>query len=281
MISKLTNIFSRKEEPKKRIGLCLSGGSALGFAHIGVLQALEDLHIYPDEVSGASMGSLIGTFYAIGYKPSEMLELIKEEKLFKITKLMNFKPNFWQTGFASHSLIRNLIKELYPSNNSQDLKIPMNVCVSNITTAQSEIIQETDDIGLAVAASCSIPGIFNSVRMNESNYVDGGLLNNFPAQPLKENCDIIIGSDVIPHISNNEKLSSREVLTSSMRVLIHSNSQEGRELCDYLIEPKAIEEYNEFSYESYKEIYNYGYRSVNKFVSENPDFIQHLSKVKK
>ncbi len=280
MREKRINIFQKKKAPKKRIGLCLSGGSALGFAHIGVLQALEDLHIYPDEISGSSMGSLIGTLYAIGYKPKEMLELIKEEKLFKITKLMNFKPKFWEAGFVSHSLIRNLITELYPNNNSKDLKIPMNICVSNITTARSEIIKETDDIGLVVAASCSIPGIFNSVRMNENNYVDGGLLNNFPTQPLKESCDIIIGSDVIPHVSNKGELSSREVIRTSMKVLIHHNSQEGRELCDYLIEPKAIEKYNVFSYDAYKEIYDYGYRCVTQLVSKYPHFVEELSEKK-
>ncbi len=277
MIDKLTSIFEKKSEPKKRIGLCLSGGGALGFAHIGVLQALEDLNIFPDEISGASMGSLIGTFYAIGYTPSQMLKLIKEEKLFKITKLMSFKPNFWNTGFANHSLICNLIKELYPSNNTEKLKKMMHICVSNITTAEWEIINDTNNIGLAVSASCSIPGVFNSVLINKNQYVDGGVLNNMPSQPLTKSCGIIIGSDVVPHISNNKKMKSREVFASAIRVNIHQNSKEGRGLCDFLIEPKAIEKYNEFSYDAYKAIYDCGYRSVNQFVSQNPNFLQQLS----
>ena len=115
MKSILKDIFipSASETPKFKIGVCLSGGGALGFSHIGVLQALEDHRIYPNAISGSSMGSVIGALYSAGYTPMQMLQFIKEGKLYKITDIMQFQPAFWKTGLSNHSTILSLIKNLF------------------------------------------------------------------------------------------------------------------------------------------------------------------------
>ncbi|HHT22690.1 MAG TPA: hypothetical protein GXZ87_05175 [Bacteroidales bacterium] len=265
---------SAPQKFKHKIGICLSGGGALGFAHIGVLQALEDHRIFPETVSGSSIGSIIGAMYCAGYTPSQMLQFIKEGKLYKITKIMQFQPAFWKAGLSNHSTILSLVNEFIPNNSFEKLDKPMHVCVSNLNSGKWEIISKSEKLDIWIAASCSIPGIFNSIKINNNVYVDGGLLNNVPAQPLRETCEYVIGSDVIPHLTTEKSLQSRDVLVKSIRVAQHQSSQAGRKLCDFLIEPKAIKKFNEFSFDAYQAIYQYGYRAATKFIGENPDLLK-------
>ena len=261
-------------DTKHKIGLCLSGGGALGFAHIGVIQALEDHQIFPDVISGSSMGSIVGSIYAAGYTPAQMLQFIKDGKLYKITNIMNFQPAFWKIGLSDHAPIVTLMNEFIPNNSFDKLEKKLYVCVSNLTSASWEIISKSEKLDMWVAASCCIPGIFNVMKINNMMYVDGGLLNNVPSQPLREKCEFIIGSDVIPHLTAKKKLKPRDTLVKSLRVAQHQSSLPGRALCDFLIEPEAIEKYNEFNFEAYQSIYQYGYRAATQFIAKNPDILK-------
>lgn len=273
----LKEIFSPstpEHAQKLKIGICLSGGGALGFAHIGVLQALEDHRIFPEAISGSSMGSIIGVMYAAGYTPAQMLQFIKEGKLYKITNIMKFQPTFWKSGLSNHTTILSLIKEFIPNNSFDKLEKPMHVCVTNLTTGKWEIISKSEKLDIWIAASCSIPGVFNAMKINNMMYVDGGLLNNFPSQPLREKCEHIIGSDVIPLLTSKKALKPRDTLVKSLRVAQHHSSQPGRSLCDFLIEPEAIEKYHEFNYEAYQAIYQCGYRAATKLIGGHPDILK-------
>lgn len=265
---------AEKAKPKI-IGLCLSGGGALGYAHIGVLQALEDCGIYPDVISGASMGAVIGSVYAAGKTPQEMLQLIQSGKLYRITSLMHFPGAFWKTsGLSNHQPLQKLIKDNCMENSFEKLQKPMYVCVSNLTDGKWEVMHSGENLDEWVAASSSIPGVFTPVKIDEKIYVDGGLLNNMPAQPLKEKCDVIIGCDLFPPSSVRKGVKMRNIFVSSIRTAQTQNSQAGRALCDYLIEPKAVEKYHEFSFEAYQQIYQLGYSAATKFVMDNQDILK-------
>jgi len=255
------------------LGLCLSGGAALGIAHIGVLQALEDNGIYPTDIAGSSMGAIIGTLYAAGYSPAEMIKLIKEDKLYKITKIMTIRPTFFKSGLSSHQLLRSLIKELIPHNSFEGLKKKMHICVSNLNTAEWQIVDTGNELDKWVAASASVPGIFETIKDGKIYYVDGGLMNNMPAQAIKD-CQNIIGVDVILHKVPAELNKPFESLAFTLRAMAHQNSKEGRKLCRFLIEPKAIEKYNEFSFDSYEAIYQYGFKAATKYIAQNPDLLK-------
>ena len=144
----------------------------------------------------------------------------------------------------------------------------------NHSTGNWEIINKGNDLAEWVSASSSIPGIFNAMKINNMVYVDGGLLNNLPAQPLRDVCDVIIGSNVICLEEAKKQLKPRDTLLRSVRVLQHQNSAPGKELCDFLIEPAAISKYNEFSFDAYQSIYQYGYRTTSQFISKNPDILK-------
>ncbi len=274
-MKKIKELFKPAEETKQvKLGLCLSGGAALGIAHIGVLQALNDNKIYPDVISGTSMGSIVGAIYAAGYTPAQMLQMIKNDRLYKLSKIMNFQPAFWKSGLSDHSSIENLLIEMIPNNSFEKLDKPLYVCVANLTNGEWEIKSEGEELHKWISASASVPGIFNPIKDKKMIYVDGGVLNNMPAQPLKEVCDVVIGSDVLPFRHMKKQLRSRDVLLQSIRMSLHNNSAEGRELCDFLIEPTAIEKFNEFDFEDYQSIYQHGYRAAVRYIAENPEILE-------
>lgn len=256
------------------LGICLSGGGALGFAHIGALQSLEDHGIFPQHVVGSSMGAIIGTLYAAGYSPAEMLTFIKEDKFYKVTKLMNFQPTFLKSGLSNHSVLRALIRDLIPHNSFEQLKKKMHICVVNLNKAQWQIIDSGDELDKWVAASASTPGIFEAIKNDGEYFVDGGLLNNMPAQGIEEDCQTIIGIDVIPHLVPAELNKMIETLAFSVRAMQHQNSVEGRDLCRYVIEPTAIAEFHEFSFDAYQSIYQHGYSTTTKFIVDNPEMMR-------
>ena len=259
---------------KLNLGICLSGGGALGFAHIGVLQALEDHGIFPQEVVGSSMGAIVGTLYSAGYSPADMLQLIKDDKLYKISKLMTFRPSFLKSGLSNHSMLRDLIRELIPHNSFEQLKHKLHICVVNLNTAEWEVVNSGQDLDIWVAASATIPGLFETIQMKKINYVDGGLLNNMPAQALSNSCKTIIGVDVIPHIVPKELKKPIDTLAFAIRAMQHQNSKSGRELCQFIIEPKSIVDFHEFSFDSYQAIYQEGYRAAIKYIIKNPEILK-------
>ena len=256
------------------LGICLSGGGALGFAHLGVLQALEDHGIFPQQIVGSSMGAIIGTLYAANYTPSQMLQMIKNQKFYKITKLMTFRPSFLKSGLSNHNMLTEFLLELIPHNSFEQLTKKMHICVANLNTAQWEIIESGNELAQWVAASASIPGIYETIKKNDTFYVDGGLLNNMPAQGIEYACQDIIGVDVLPHVVPKDFHKPIDTLACSVRAIQHQNSKEGRDLCRFLIEPRGIDEYNEFSFDAYLSIYQHGYSAATKCIVENPEMMK-------
>ncbi|HJV77828.1 MAG TPA: patatin-like phospholipase family protein [Paludibacter sp.] len=256
------------------LGICLSGGGALGFAHVGVLQSLEEHGIYPTHIVGSSMGSIIGALYAAGHSPADMLQMIKDDKLYKVTKLMTFKPTFLKSGLSTHNILRTFIKDVIPHNSFEQLKKKLYVCVVNLNKAEWEIIESGNELDQWVAASSSIPGLFETIKVGGNHYVDGGLLNNFPAQGIEEFCRDIIGVDVIPYKMPAELKRPTDALSCAARAIEHQNSLQGRDLCRFIIEPNGIDNFHEFSYESYLAIYQHGYDAANRFIKENPEILK-------
>ena len=156
-----------------QIGVALSGGGAFAAAHIGVLKAFLENNIKIDYISGTSMGSIIGSLYAAGYTPAQMIKFIDEGKLYRVTKLMTFQPAFWKAGLTSQAAIMSLINDLIPNNSFEKLEKPMHICVSNLTTGKYEIIEHSNKLDMWIGASCSIPGIFNGMKINDMMYVVG------------------------------------------------------------------------------------------------------------
>jgi NTE family protein len=258
-----------------KVGIVLSGGGALGYAHIGALQALEDNGIFPTIIAGASIGGLIGAFYASGYSPSQIREFVKFENFNNPLKVITPLIKHRQLGFFSQKNILNILEKYIPHNSFEGLKFPLFVSVTNLTRGKVEYAS-SGELFPCLLASSAIPTIFEAVKINSMTYVDGGTLNNMPAQPIREKCKFLIGIDVKSDYNFSRQKRIKDILMRTLNVVIMQNSIEGRKLCDVLIEPQSNQKYNDFSFSAFDKIYKEGYNVTQQYLDQNPEMTEKL-----
>ncbi len=240
-----------------RLGIALSGGGARGMVHIGVLQALEEHGIFPDIISGTSAGSIIGALYVHGYKPSEIQEITAKQSLLRMFALK--LPN---TGFVRHTLLRKLLEKHLPENSFNHVKIPFHVAVTNLNTGLVEVYDKGPLIDLVVASS-SVPIMFEPLQIGEFQYVDGGLLMNLPASPIRDRCDVLIGVNLVP-LTPVENSNLKTVLGIGSRCFdlsVLNNIKPELTHCDHVIEPTAISAFSRFNFKHRDKMYDIGYQA--------------------
>ena len=237
----------------KKVGIALGGGGTRGFAHLGVLKALEEKGIKIDVVSGTSAGAIVGSLIASGKTSDEAYRLMKKNKLTDFAKI-----KMPVNGFMSLERMGEKLREMLSSLNFSDLKLPFYTSVTNILTGKLEYISD-GNVVKAVQASSSIPIIFSPVEINGQLYVDGGLLDNVPVKPLVDKCDIIIAVEIMPL----EKVEKVEKITDIAERIFHisvkSLNEEKLKICDYAIRIRDLEGFNILDSSHADEIYKIGY----------------------
>jgi len=176
---------------KKRLGLALGSGSARGFAHIGVLNVLEENGIKPDFVAGTSIGAAIGALYCSGMSPEYMKRLAISTEW---QDLMDFTVP--KTGMIAGNNVEEYIQTLTNNCKFSELAIPLRVVATDIGNAQKVIFSE-GNVAKAVRASISIPGVFSPVRIGSRILVDGALIDPIPIGLVRDmGADVIVAVDL-------------------------------------------------------------------------------------
>ncbi|KGE72029.1 patatin-like phospholipase family protein [Spirochaeta lutea] len=217
-----------------KVGLALSGGAARGFAHIGVLKALDEAGIVPDVVAGTSAGSLVGALYCAGLDWKRILHIAKELEWRKLVDL-----TLPQKGLVKPEGIRELVHQLTGDKKIEDLKIPFRAVAVDLVNGQ-EVVFSSGSLSEAVRASCSIPGIFVPLESNGRMLVDGGVLNNLPAdQTVEMGADFVIGVDLNREAENTGRPPRNvlEVMLRSTMLLMAGTSAAGIAASDLVIQP--------------------------------------------
>ncbi len=273
MVLLLTPCFAQKQ----KVGIVLSGGGALGFAHIGALQALNEAGIYPTIIAGTSMGALMGAMYADGMTPQEMYKVIKKYKMDKVGTIITPAVRSQSLGFANPKNMNKMMREVLPHNNFDSLKYPMYICVANLNTGAPEFGHRGKYLHEYMLASSAIPGLFEAVEINHNYYVDGGLFNNFPAEAIRKQCTYLIGVDCNPRHANVSIHSTKDIALRCVTVLVQNNSIPGREMVDYLIESPANALYKSLDFDKFETIYTFGYEATKKYLSKHPEMVKKLA----
>lgn len=247
----LKNFFGKKAEYK--IGIALSGGSARGYAHVGVLKALSEYGIEPQIISGTSMGALVGVLFSAGYSPLEIEDILVKES---VSKVMGFS---WQkTGLLKMEKLRIVLQKYLPKDDFSTLKKPFYIGITNLNSAKSEM-RNSGALYENLIASCSAPGVFSPVIINGMSYVDGGLLCNLPASAIRDKCDILIGIHVNFPGTKESFTGTKQMLERVVNLGITQNAQPEMKLCDYLIDPPGMQDYSLFDFSKIAEIIEIGY----------------------
>lgn len=274
---------------RPKVGLVLSGGSAHGIAHVGVLKYLEREGIHIDYITGTSMGSIIGALYATGMSASAIEELTASQNWsellainvplnemapsekeyhnrYAITlELKNGSLSLPQGFLNSQKLDLNLNRMFRAANgitDFNDLPIPFKCVAVDIETGEI-VIMDKGYLGNAVRASMAIPSVFTPVQTKDHLLVDGGLRRNFPVQEVIEmGADIVIGVYVGSKLDGADKLNSMiDILSQSAFMMGILDSKEQQKNVDILIEPD-VKDLPAFDFDRYQDLINEGFRAT-------------------
>ena len=290
------NIVAQSQEditPEEniKIGLALSGGGALGIAHIGVLKAFEEEGIPIDIIAGTSMGSIVGGLYASGYSSTDQRRIVQE---IDWVNIFNAKPQFdmeligsrygvfepllrlrfelWEIyippGFNNGQSISNeLFNYTSAANfsagaNFDNLSVPYRAIAVDTSTGKAVSLGK-GELSQAIRASMAIPMIFHPTRFGNSLLIDGGVLNNLPTDIVSEmGADIIIASDVNGAPSfDKEPRTIAEVAEHTMEIAFYELVQKNIKLADILIEPD-LHGHQAYDFSNLELLIKYGYEAA-------------------
>lgn len=252
------------QEQRKKVGVVLSGGGAKGMAHIKALKVIEEAGIPIDYIAGTSMGAIVGGLYAIGYTPEQLDSMVRKqnwtfllsdrvkrsamsltdrersEKFVISIPFTKTPKDAASGGIMKGQNLANLFSDLtmgyHDSIDFNKLPIPF-ACVAADIVNGNQIIFRDGILSTAMRASMAIPGAFTPVRQDSMVLVDGGIVNNYPADVVKAmGADIIIGVDVQNALKTADKLNSvPDILGQIVDITCQSNHEKNVDLTDTYI----------------------------------------------
>ncbi|MGI9527050.1 MAG: patatin-like phospholipase family protein [Weeksellaceae bacterium] len=277
------------QEKDTKIGLVLSGGGAKGYAHIGVLQAIEEAGVKIDYIGGTSMGAVVGALYASGYNAEQLKVLINnidlndaifnnskreqtpffskmnEEKYLISLEFDDLKlklPTSISSGQGTYNILSEYLSHVHEVENFDELPTPF-ICIgTNLETGEQKIFK-SGYLPNVVMASAAYPTLFKPIQVDGSYYVDGGVKNNYPAKEVKDmGADYLIGVDLgaglmeYPEITN-----ATDVIEQIISFGIEQKSEEQRGLIDLAIVPD-VKEISVTNFEIKDSIMREGYKAA-------------------
>lgn len=254
---------AQEGEPRYRLGVALSGGGARGFAHAGALKALEEAGYRPDVIAGVSAGSVAGVLYAAGVSPDDILRLFTE---LKFTDLCTLNLKGGESVFSLTKFKRFIEKHTGVSLLEQ-LGIPTYIGATDIDHGVAAEFH-TGAIGERVVASCSIPIVFNPVKIDGVHYVDGGVLRNLPAWIIRNKCDTLIGVNCSPLTGFRYKKSIFDIAMRTYNLMAKSNQYDDMEMCDHVIITPELSGYQVFNLKDINKVFLSGYAAAHRAIKD-------------
>ena len=202
---------------KTKIGIALGGGGAKGIAHVPMLEVLDEFDIVPFQISGTSIGAVIGVLYATGYSGREIREGINQISYLEgdgvvdslagknLFKWFEFIDIDWSGNafFTADTFLAELMKDV-GIENFEELKIPLKVIAADFWN-RSQVVFESGELKPALQASMALPGIFVPMVQDGRVFVDGGAVNPVPFDLLND-CDLVIAVNVMGTRTESDSL---------------------------------------------------------------------------
>jgi NTE family protein len=217
-----------------KVAIVLGAGAARGFAHVGVLKVLESQNVPIHMVVGTSVGSLVGSLYAFGYDAYKLQALalaVERDDLVDLTLPDN--------GFVKGEKLENYVNRLVNNTPIEKFRIPFHSVATDIQTGE-EMVFGMGNAGMAVRASCSIPGVFKPARISEKTYVDGGLLNPLAVDIARRyGADMVIAVDISASRDLTVPQGTIDTILQSVDIMYAKISQLQIPRADVVIRPNV------------------------------------------
>ena len=222
--------------PKKipKLGLALGGGAARGFAHIGVLQVLEEEGIKPSLVVGTSAGSVVASFYASG-KTGQQLQWLADTM--DETQFTDWANPFSGRGILRGEALGKYINSQLNGMKIEDMKLPLGIVATDLRTGDG-ILFRRGDVATAVRASSAVPSVFEPVQIAGKDYVDGGLVSPVPVRYARQmGADLVLAVDISSRPEDAKTTDMLKVLLQTFSIMGKSISQLELAQADVVVRP--------------------------------------------
>jgi NTE family protein len=212
-----TPLVITKKLPK--IGLALGGGAARGFAHVGVIQVLEEAGIKPDFVVGTSAGSLVAALYASGKNGAQLQTVAETMEEAALTD--------WTLPFVSRGMLRGEALARYVSGQVggktiESFAMPLGIVATDLHSGQGVLFMR-GDTATAVRASSAVPAVFQPVKIGSREYVDGGLVSPVPVRYARQmGAEVVIAVDISATPESNPALGTMDILLQTFAIMSRS-----------------------------------------------------------
>lgn len=219
---------------KVRIGLALGGGAAKGFAHIGVIKILEANGFKPEVVSGTSAGSVVGALYASGMDAFEMQQhavALDEARIRDVT--------LFNGGLIRGQKLQDYVNEMVRRRPFEKMRMPFAVVSTRLETGDRTVFVR-GNVGQAVRASCSIPGVFEPVKIGDYRYVDGGVVSPVPVDAARQlGADFVIAVDISTRTTGETPKNMLGVVNQSITIMGQKLGEQELARADIVIRPRV------------------------------------------
>ena len=251
-----------KSGKKYALGLTLSGGGIKCLCQVGALKALEEEGIKPNVISGVSAGAVVAALYADGYSPDSILSIFKNVRYSEF-----FRLEVPDGGLFSLTGFKEFLDTVLHAKSFEELKVPLVVVATDLDRGKSVVFDKGPLID-ALVATCSVPILFCPYTIDGVDYVDGGVLMNFPASVIRLDCNYLIGVNLGPLNNDSYEKSITNIALRSYKFIYRSNSNAEKKLCDMLVEPAAISNFNGGDVGRAQEIFTIGYNETKRLLQK-------------
>ncbi|MEE9902676.1 MAG: patatin-like phospholipase family protein [Acinetobacter haemolyticus] len=230
-----------KQQKRPVVALVLGSGGARGYAHIGVIEVLEQHGIRPDLIVGTSAGSIVGSIYASGKSAAELREIALKLKANDVRDVsVSLK------GFFDGKKVEDYVNEQVQNTPLQRLKIPMYVVATELKEGTKTVFNY-GNTGQAVRASASIPSMFVPIKIGHNEYVDGGLVSPVPVQVARDlGADIVIAVDILAQPVHTETTNVWGLFNQNINIMQGRLAEEELKYADIVIQPDLREKVHIF-----------------------------------
>lgn len=237
VIPVLPPVVSEVPKIPPRIGLALGGGAARGFAHVGVIQVLEEAGIRPSMVSGTSAGSLVAAVYASG-KTGKQLQTVAETM--EEATFADWTLPLFNRGMLRGDALARYVNSQVGSRLIEDMALPLGIVATDLSSGQSMLFQR-GDTGTAVRASSAVPAVFQPVRIAGREYVDGGLVSPVPVRAARQmGAELVIAVDISSAPEGNLSGGTLDVLLQTFAIMGKSINYFELKEADIVVRPALV-----------------------------------------